>query len=197
MDLFYAIFLSLIIGFYALIINFFGQWISSISHIPHSDWVLVLGAGLENNYQPTSILEDRLISTVKYVQLFNPKYIILSGTKKGCEYNEPIAMLHFLLSKGIKRDSLILDESGFSTYHSCMNMKIKYDPENIVIITQKFHIYRSLLISRLIGLQSFGLVADNSTFSYSKKIFWYLREVLAIPYNLLRMLYYYIFRKHQ
>ena len=132
MGLIYAIFLSLIIGFYALIIKIFGQWISSISRIPHSDWLLVLGAGLENNFQPTSILEDRLISTVKYVQLFNPKYIILSGTKKEREYNEPIAMLNFLLSKGIKRDSIILDESGFSTYHSCMNMKKIHDPENIV-----------------------------------------------------------------
>ena len=197
MGLIYAIFLSLIIGFYALIIKFFGQWISKTSRIPKSDWALVLGAGLENNNQPTSILEDRLISTVKYVQLFNPKYIILSGTKKDREYNEPISMQNFLLSKGIRRDSIILDESGSSTYHSCMNVKKTYDPENIVIITQQFHLYRSLLISRLIGLQSFGLAADNFTFSYSNKIFWYLREGLAIPYNLLRMLYYFITRKQQ
>ncbi len=184
-----VVFLSAIFGFYTLIIVFYSQWISSISRIPRSDWLLVLGAGVENNNQPTPILIDRLISTVKYVKLFKPKYIILSGTKKECDYNEPIAMLNFLLSEGIERDSIFLDESGFSTYHSCMNMKNKYDPGNIVIISQRFHLYRSLMISRLIGLQSFGLVADNISFSNTVNIFWYFRESLAIPYNLIKMVF--------
>lgn len=183
------VFLSAIFGFYTLIIKFYSQWISSISRIPHSDWLLVLGAGVENNNQPTPILKDRLISTVKYVKRFKPKYIILSGTKKERDYNEPIAMLNFLLSEGIERDSIFLDELGFSTYHSCMNMKNKYDPVNIVIISQRFHLYRSLMISRLIGLQSFGLVADNISFSNTVKTFWYFREGLAIPYNLIKMLF--------
>jgi len=158
------VFLSAIFGFYTLIIKFYSQWISSISRIPHSDWLLVLGAGVENNNKPTPILKDRLISTVKYVKR------------------------NFLLSEGIERDSIFLDELGFSTYHSCMNMKNKYDPVNIVIISQRFHLYRSLMISRLIGLQSFGLVADNISFSNTVKTFWYFREGLAIPYNLIKML---------
>jgi len=185
-----VVFLSIIFGFYTLIIMFYSQWISSISRIPHSDWILVLGAGVENNNQPTPILKDRLISTVKYVKLLKPKYIILSGTKKEHDYNEPIAMLNFLLSEGIDCDSIILDESGFSTYHSCMNMKKLYNPENIVIITQRFHLYRSLMISRLIGLKSFGFVADNVSFSNTVKTFWYFREILAIPYNLLKILFF-------
>ena len=189
------VFLSITFGFYALIKILYSQWISSITHIPQSDWLLVLGAGIENNNQPSPILEDRLISTVKYAKSFNPKYIILSGTKKERDYNEPIAMLDFLLSEGIGRDSLILDESGFSTYHSCMNIKKICGHGNLVIISQRFHLYRSLMISRLIGLQSFGLVADNYTFSNTIKIFWYLRESLAIPYNLIRMLIIHIFRK--
>ena len=191
------VFLLITFGFYTLIINFYNPWIASISRIPHSDWLLVLGAGLENDNQPTPILEDRLISTVMYVKTFNPKYIILSGTKKERGYNEPIAMLNFLLSEGIERDSIFLDESGFSTYHSCINMKNKFDPGNVVIISQRFHLYRSLLISRLIGLQSFGLMADNYSFSNSKNTYWYLREGLAIPYNLIRMLFFHVFKNQQ
>ena len=195
MNLFSILFLSIVIGFYAFIIKYYDQWILSISRIPRSDWLLVLGAGVEINNRPSPILEDRLISATKYVRNFNPKYIILSGTKKDLNYNEPTAMLNFLLSEGIDKDSIVLDELGFSTFHSCVNIKNKYNPENIVIISQRFHLYRSLMISRLIGLRSFGLVANDLSFSNSLKSFWYFRESVAIPFNLLKILYFYIFVK--
>ena len=193
MILILILFFFAIIGFYTFILKYHNQWISSISRIPRSDWLLVLGAGVEKNNRPSPILEDRLISAIKYARKFNPKHIILSGTKKEFDYNEPAAMLNFLLSEGINRDYIFLDESGFSTYHSCANLKNKYNPENIVIISQRFHLYRSLMISRLIGLRSFGLVANNFSFSNSLKAFWCFREGVAIPYNLIRMFYFNIF----
>jgi len=189
-------FLVFVIGFYAFILKYHSQWISSISCIPRSDFLLVLGAGVEKNNQPSQILEDRLISAVKYTRNFNPKYIILSGTKKDADYNEPVAMRNFLLSMGIDQDSIVLDESGFSTYHSCMNLKNKYGQVNVVIISQRFHLYRSLMISRLIGLRSFGLAADNFSFSNLLITFWYFRESIAIPFNLIKMLYFHIFKKN-
>jgi SanA protein len=194
MNLISILFLFIVIGFYMFILKYFKQWISSISRIPRSDWLLVLGAGVENNNRLSPILEDRLISAIKYARKYNPKHIILSGTKKELDYNEPAAMMNFLLFEGIDRDSIVLDESGFSTYHSCVNLKNKYNPEIIVIISQRFHLYRSLMISRLIGLQSYGLVADNFSFSNSLKAFWYFRESAAIPFNLIKMLYFHIFR---
>ena len=195
MNLISILFLSIVIGFYAFILKYHDQWILSISRIPRSDWLLVLGAGVEKNNRPSPILEDRLISATKYIKNFNPKHIILSGTKKDLNYNEPTAMLNFLLSEGIEKDSIILDELGFSTYHSCVNLKNKYNPENIVIISQRFHLYRSLMISRLIGLRSFGFVANDLSFSNSLKSFWYFRESVAIPFNLLKILYFYILVK--
>ena len=191
MNLISIFFLFVVIGFYMYILKYHSQWIFSISRIPKSDWLLVLGAGVEKNNRPSQILEDRLISAAKYVKIFNPKYIILSGTRRELDYNEPAAMLNFLLSEGIDQDSIILDELGFSTYHSCVNLKNLYDPENIVIVSQRFHLYRSLMISRLIGLQSFGLSANNFSFSNSLKTFWYFREIVAIPFNLLKMMYFY------
>lgn len=191
MNLISILFLFVVIGFYMYILKYHGQWIFSISRIPKSDWLLVLGAGVEKNNRPSQILEDRLISAAKYVRKFNPKHIILSGTRKELDYNEPAAMLNFLLSEGIDQDSIILDELGFSTYHSCVNLKKIYNPENIVIVTQRFHLYRSLMISRLIGLRSFGLAANTLSFSNSLKTFWYFRESVAIPFNLLKIIYFY------
>ena len=193
MSLIFILFFFAVIGFYTFILIYHNQWISSISRIPRSDWLLVLGAGVEKYNRPSPILEDRLISATKYVRKFNPKHIILSGTKKELDYNETVAMLDFLLSEGIDRDYIVLDEAGFSTYHSCENLKNKYNTENIVIISQRFHLYRSLMISRLIGLRSFGLAANNFSFSNSLKTFWYFRESVAIPFNLIRMLYFKIF----
>ena len=193
MNLISILFFFGVIGFYRCILIYHDQWIFSISRIPEPDWLLVLSAGLEKNNRPSHILEDRLISAAKYVRKFNPKHIIPSGTKKELDYNEPAAMLNFLLSEGIDQDSIILDGLGFSTYHSCVNLKNKYNLVLLFIVKQRFHLYRSLMISRLIGLRSFGLAANNFSFSNSLKAFWYFRESVAIPFNLLKMVYFYIF----
>jgi len=182
-----------LLGFYALIFLYFNKRIFTITHIPKSSWLLVLGAGVEKNNQPSSILKDRLISAQKYIKKFNPKHIILSGTKRSPDYNEPSVMLNYLVSSGVNQDLIISDESGFSTFHSFVNLKNKYNPGKIIVISQRFHLYRSLLISKILGLQSKGFAANNLLFSKNKKTFWYFREIMATVYNLFRILFFFIF----
>lgn len=187
----------LIISFYATIFLLHHKLVYDISNISGSNWLLVLGAGIEKNNRPSPILEDRLVSALKFIRKFNPKHIVLSGTKRRQKYNEPSVMMNYIVSAGVNQDSIIFDESGFSTFHSIMNIKTKYDPGKIIIVSQRFHLYRSLLISRLLGFHSIGLAADNISFSNNLKAYWYFRECVAIPYNLIKILFFHIFRNEQ
>lgn len=181
---------SLNIIVFIFTILYSNRWILSFSTIPKTNYLLVLGAGVNKSGQPSKILEDRLGTAAKYAHKFDPKFIILSGTQKGEFYNEPSSMQNSLLLNNVVRESMKLDPSGFSTFHSCINFKNKFGKKEIVIISQKFHLYRSILISRIIGLPTFGLAAENHKFKKIKTGFWYFREFFAIPYNLLRIFRY-------
>lgn len=190
MTKFLIILFSTIITIFIFTILYSSKWILRFSTIPKTNYLLVLGAGINKSGRPSKILEDRLDSAAKYIHRFEPKFIILSGTQKGETYDEPLSMQNSLLLKDVMREPIHLDPSGFSTFQSCINFKKNYGEREIVIITQKFHLYRTIIISRIIGLRSFGLVAEN--YNYKKIItgFWYFRELFAIPYNLLKIISY-------
>ena len=166
------------------------KWIFKFSAVPQKNFLLILGAGVNKNGQPSKILEDRLVSAAKYAHKFDPKFIVLSGTQKRETYDEPLSMLKSLLLKDVERGSIRLDPSGFSTFHSCINLKKNFGGKEMVIISQKFHLYRSIMVSRIIGLRSFGLVAENYNFKKVTTVFWYFREFFAIPFNLLKIIRY-------
>jgi SanA protein len=189
---FFFISFSIFITIFLVTILYSRKWILLSSAIPKTNYLLVLGAGINNTGQPSKILEDRLDSTAKYAQKFDPKFIILSGTKNKWGYDEPLSMLNSLLLKDVKQESIQLDRSGFSTFDSFINFKKNYGVQRVVIISQKYHLYRALLISRIIGLRSFGLAADNINFNKVKTGFWYFRELFSIPYNLLKIIRYII-----
>lgn len=186
------LFLFLLINFLVVsgVVFFCKRYIYTFSFTPNADYVLTLGAGINKNGLPSKILEDRLISTVNYTNIYQPNQIILSGTKRKETYDEPLSMQHFLLKNGIDPKLIFSDAFGTSTFQSCINFKKTYGTQRLIIVSQKFHLYRSIMISRLIGLDSFGLIADNHSFNKTKVFLWYLREFCAIPYNIIKLFLY-------
>jgi len=186
--LFVCISIALIL--YATLFALFNRKIYSIQDPPIVPTILVLGAGLEPNGQPSDILKDRLISAQQLVMNAFTKYLVLSGAKKGASLSEPDAMKDYLQKADLAGKELILDEKGFSTFHSLVNLKKNGYPQPIAIISQRFHLTRALLIAWLLKLDCVGFAANNLSFSFQKTIFWYLREVIAVPVNLLKFVIY-------
>lgn len=176
--------------FYLGIYAFTRKNIYSSQDIPAYPTVLVLGAGLEKNGEPSDILKDRLITAYDLVEKSSPQNLILSGAKKGRKASEVKVMQEFLLKLEVKEEMIHCDENGFSTFHSLVNLKSANCPQPITIITQNFHLARALFIATLLGLDCSGYVANKLSFSRLKIIAWYLREVFALPYNILKFLNY-------
>jgi vancomycin permeability regulator SanA len=187
-----AFIIGMTIPIYLLFIFGSKNHIYNLLTAPKTDFLLVLGAGINKNGQPSKILEDRLISTLKYVQTHQPNIIVLSGTKRKGGYDETLPMKSFLIERGIDQKLIQVDPSGFSTLHSCINFKRNFGVHDVTIVSQRFHLYRSIILSRLIGLHSYGLAAETLQFKNIKTCFWYLREFIAIPYNLLKLFVYFM-----
>jgi SanA protein len=166
--------------------------IYTLRNAPRTDYLLVLGAGVEKHGDPSKILVDRLNSTLEYAQIHQPSIIVLSGTKRKDGYDETLPMESFLIHHGLDPKLVRLDPCGFSTLQSCLNFKNTFGDKEVIIVSQRFHLYRSIMLSRLIGLHSYGLAAVTLQFRKTKTSFWYIREFFAIPYNLLKLLLYFI-----
>jgi SanA protein len=180
----------LIVAFYIWIYFYYRRQIYTLENVPPNTTALVLGAGLEKNGGPSDILLDRLITTRDLITITSPDLVILSGAESPHSGNEPRAMADFLNNSQMEKSIVVMDEQGYSTFHSLINMHNNSHIQQFTIISQKFHLTRALMISNFLGLKCVGLAANNMTFATWKVVYWYLREILATPFNIGKIIFY-------
>lgn len=131
-----------------------------IATLEHRSTALILGAGLRRDTSPSSILTDRLEIGYRLLQSGKVDKLILSGDNRIIEYNEPDAMKKYLLDKGIDEKKLVLDYAGRRTYDSCYRAKEIFGQQKIYVVTQQFHIMRSVYLCNSLGIDIIGVTSD-------------------------------------
>lgn len=126
-----------------------------------ADFVLILGAAVWQNRRPSFILEDRLLTGIDVFKFGVVDFVLLSGDHGKQNYDEVTVMKNFVVEKGIGEKYIVLDTKGFSTYDSCYNAKNTFKAKKIIIITQKYHLYRALYIAKSLGLEARGIASDR------------------------------------
>ena len=146
-----------------------------INQIPENvDCVLILGCQVRSDGTPSHMLEDRLKTAVAFGQ--NQTYL-MSGDHGQKDYNEVAVMKQFAIDAGVPSENIFMDHAGFSTYESLYRAKYIFGAQRIVIVTQKYHLYRALHIAKALGIEAWGISADLR--SYGGQSFREIREVLA------------------
>ncbi|MBE6584153.1 MAG: hypothetical protein E7649_04105 [Ruminococcaceae bacterium] len=141
------------------------------------DCVIVLGAGLKSDGTPSHMLEDRLKVGIEVFNATGADCILMSGDDSGEYYDEPSAMKEYAMSVGVSENDILLDGQGFSTYESIARLKEIFGFDNVVVITQEYHLYRALYIADQFDVEAVGVSADLRP--YSKQIVRDVREILA------------------
>lgn len=138
--------------------------------------ILILGAGIWGN-RPSYMLEDRLLEGVElYNRKIAPK-IIVSGDHGRKEYNEVKVMKEFLIKKGIPSQDIFMDHAGFSSYDSLYRARDIFKVRKLLIVTQEYHLYRSLYIAKKLNIEVYGIKADKR--KYRKQVYREIREIIA------------------
>lgn len=70
-----------------------------------------------------------------------------------------------------------MDHAGFSTYETIYRAREIFEADNIIIVSQKYHLYRALYIAEKLGIKSVGVSADLDIYRGQTKRD--LREILA------------------
>ena len=143
------------------------------------DCVLVLGAGVWGD-SPSHMLEERLNKGIEVYNSNCTNRLLMSGDHGQKEYDEVNVMKAFAINKGALSEEVFMDHAGFSTYESMYRSRDVFEVESVVIVTQKFHLYRAIYDARKLGLNAYGVEADGQyNYHISVRAYNNFRESLA------------------
>lgn len=141
-----------------------------------ADCILILGAGVKDG-KPKPMLRDRLLTGIELYKSGAAEKIIMSGDHGRADYDEVNVMRAFALEQGVSAEDIFLDHAGFSTYDSVYRAKNIFGAENIIIVSQKYHLYRALYISEKLDVKAAGVSANLNT--YDGQLKRDIREIIA------------------
>ncbi len=141
------------------------------------DCILVLGCGVNSDGNPSAMLEDRLIRGIELYKAGVAPKLLMSGDHKNVYYDEVNVMKDYAIQSGVPSEDIFMDHAGLSTYESMYRAKEIFQAEKIIIVTQKYHLYRAIYTAEKLGIDAYGCESDLRTyFGQTKRD---LREVLA------------------
>ncbi len=155
-----------------------GKYFSNVKNIHEKQVGLLLGT--------SKILPDgrhnlfyiyRINATVELYKAGKIQQILISGDNGKSDYDEPTDMKNDLIKAGIPEKNITLDFAGFRTLDSIVRAKEIFWVENMIIISQKFHIIRGIVLAHFYGIDAIWYEAQAVPLKLSPRIF--VRERLA------------------
>ena len=141
------------------------------------DCILVLGCLVRSDGSLSSMLRDRLVRGVELYELGAAPKLLMSGDHGRKDYDEVNTMKSYAIGEGIPSSDVFMDHAGFSTYESMYRAKEVFAADKIIIVSQKYHLYRALYIADKLGLEAYGVAADGD--NYGGPTYREIREILA------------------
>ena len=124
----------------------------------------------------SDMLRDRMDTAIALYQNGSVQTLLLSGDGSG-EWSEVHYMKLYAVENGIPEEDILVDPEGYSTYETMQRASDIYGLENIVAVTQSYHLYRAMYIARDFGMNVKGASADLDI--YAGQLYRDCREVLA------------------
>jgi SanA protein len=155
-----------------------GRVYSDLTLLPEHRIALVLGTSYRSvGGGPNPFFQKRIEMAATLYSLGKIDHFILSGDNSSRYYNEPVEMKKALIRQGVPASAITLDYAGLRTLDSVVRSKKIFGQNKITIITQPFHNYRALFISRYYDMDAVAMVADDPAFEQTFKVRF--REYLA------------------
>lgn len=147
--------------------------------VPEAYTALILGAKVLPNGWLSHMLEDRVLTGLALYRQGKVKKFLLSGDHGQVEYDEVNAMRQYLLDRDVPPQDIFMDHAGFRTYDSMYRARDVFLVQDVIVVTQKFHLARAVYIARSLELQAVGMIADRRTYTRASQTKADLREIFA------------------
>jgi len=151
---------------------------NAMDEIPSKSVAIVFGASINPNTKlPSDILRDRIVTAVDLYNNGKVEKIIMSGDNSVEHYNEPQIMGRYAKLLSVPEEDIVLDYAGRRTYDTCYRAKEIFQLNDVILVTQEYHLYRALYTCNALGLDSIGVSASRQ--EYVDQFYYDLREIPA------------------
>lgn len=151
----------------------------TVESAPPARVAVVFGAGLQRDGSASPVLRDRVTAAARLYFEGKVEKLLMSGDNRFANYNEPGAMLAYALELGVPREAIVLDYAGRRTYDTCYRARDIFQVNDVLLVTQSFHLPRAVFTCNMLGLRGVGVSADQAPYRRSSQAWWHLREVPA------------------
>ena len=131
---------------------------------PGADVCIILGAQIKES-GPSDVLQRRLDKAAEYLRNNPDTLVIVSG---GQGNNEPVSeaqgMRDYLIAKGIAQERIVMEDASTNTLENLVYSARLIDKtrDNVVIVTNNFHVFRAMSIAKKQGYGTVqGLAAST------------------------------------
>ncbi len=175
----FALGLLFYLGINAFILLYSSRYILTAQQAAekNADCALILGANVLASGELSHMLYDRVYTGVRLYSDGAVEKLIMSGDHGASEYDEVNAMKGTAVELGVPAEDVFMDHAGFSTYESAYRAKAVFGADCVIFVTQKYHLYRSIFVARMLGIEAYGVSADLR--DYKNDIYNNFRESLA------------------
>lgn len=180
----------LVLALYVLVTNLVmvfktkGDIITDLSKAEKTDAIIVLSQGVENG-NPGSISKARLDKAADLYNRNIASTIIVAGGSKEDKIDEPTIMKNYLVKKGIPESAVKVSYAGHSTYDIIKKVHDDYKVNKVFVVTQKYHMYRSLYIADKLGMTAYGYEAVSDDISFTTKV----KEIFARSKDFIKVIF--------
>lgn len=153
--------------------------------VPARRVAIVFGAEVKKDGTPSVILKDRVETAVALYKSGKVEKLLMSGDNRFVDYNEPESMRQYALTLGMPDSDIVLDFAGRRTYDTCYRAKEIFGVDSAVLVTQGFHMPRSLFLCNTFGIDAVGVESENYYYLKRSRLIWNTREILATVQSVL------------
>ena len=147
-----------------------------------SQAILILGTRVYGQ-DPGPMLQLRLEKALALYRQGYAPYLLASGGQGADEgISEAAAMRNYLVARGVPDSAILLEDASTSTYENLNNSAAILRTKNltqVIVVTNRSHVFRSLYLARLHGLNASGAAAPMSD-RFGATIYQFARESAAV-----------------
>lgn len=151
--------------------------VADLASVPKNRVAIVLGTSPKFAGLPNMFFVGRIDAAARLYKAGKVERLLVSGDNGSRYYDEPSAMAAALIAKGVPKEHIVRDCAGFRTLDTMVRAKKVFGVDQATIVTDDFHMARTLYYAQDAGIQCVGYPSTVSANRAKERLG--VRELLA------------------